>query len=166
MQRLKRFWRHEDGGAAVEFALVVIPFLTMIWCLLQIAFFFLAQQILQSTAEYGGRQILVGNAPSSATAFRTAICAKIPALLSCSKVLIDVQTASSFASASTSSPTLTYDSSGNVNNTFQYVTGTSGSIVVVRLMYLWPMSAFFAFNPINASPSSRLLMATAVFKNE
>jgi hypothetical protein len=62
---------------------------------------------------------------------------------------------------------LTYDTNGNVTNNWQFNPGNAGDIVVVRVMYLWPV--FFgpiAFNLANQPNGSRLIMASAAFQNE
>ena len=74
---------------------------------------------------------------------------------------------SAWSSANASTPTLTYDGSGNVNNAWQFNPGNAGDIVVVRVMYLWPV--FFgpiAFNMANQANGSRLIMASSAFQNE
>ena len=61
-------------------------------------------------------------------------------------------------------PTLTYNAQGNVNNSWAYNPGNPGDIVVVRVMYLWPV--FVAPLLANLSNSNRLIMASAAFQNE
>jgi hypothetical protein len=81
--------------------------------------------------------------------------------------MVDVQTAPSFAGANTSTPTLTFDKSGNVTNAWQYQPGSPGDIVVVRVMYQWPVFLGpLAFNLSNLSNGKRLLVSSAAFKNE
>jgi hypothetical protein len=81
--------------------------------------------------------------------------------------MVDVQVASQWSAANPGTPTLTYDSNGNVTNAWQFNPGNAGDIVVVRVMYLWPV--FFgpiAFNMANQANGSRLIMASAAFQNE
>jgi hypothetical protein len=81
--------------------------------------------------------------------------------------MVDVQTAPSFAGANTSTPTLTFDKSGNVTNAWQCQPGSPGDIVVVQVMYQWPVFLGpLAFNLSNLSNGKRLLMSSAAFKNE
>jgi hypothetical protein len=49
--------------------------------------------------------------------------------------MVDVQSYDSLCGADTSIPTLTYNGSGNVTNTWSYTAGTPGQIVVIRLIY-------------------------------
>ncbi len=158
-----------DGGvAAVEFALVAAPFIAVILAALQVLTLFLAQQILETVADTASRQILTGNAQQQGLTqaqFQTLICGEIPALLQCGGVMVDVEVASSFAVANVSAPTLTYNSNGSVSNTWQYNIGTQGQIVVMRLLYQWPvLNSILSLG--NDTNSTHLLMATRVFRNE
>jgi hypothetical protein len=81
--------------------------------------------------------------------------------------MIDVQAYTSFSAASTGAPTLTYNGSGQVTNAWQYNPGSPGQIVVVRAMYQWPVFVGpLGFKLSNLSNGDRLIMASAVFKNE
>ena len=82
--------------------------------------------------------------------------------------MIDVQVAGAWASANAGAPSLTFDGSGNVTNTWQFNPGNQGDIVVVRVMYLWPvflgpLGFTLANQPNN---SSRLIMSSTAFMNE
>ena len=71
------------------------------------------------------------------------------------------------SAAASTSPTLTYDSHGNVNSTFAYTPGTQNQIVVLRLMYLWPtVTGPFGLNLTNQPGNQRLMYATSVFTTE
>jgi hypothetical protein len=75
--------------------------------------------------------------------------------------MVDVQVATSWSSANTSAPTLTYNSQGQVSNIWQLNPGNEGDIVVVRVMYLWPVFMFST-----QANGSQMIMATAAFQNE
>ena len=78
--------------------------------------------------------------------------------------MINVQSYSTFASADTAAPALTFNSQGQVTNTWVFHPGGPGDIVVVRVMYQWPV--LLSLSSSNASNGNGLLMATATFKNE
>src|SRR5579872_245006 len=164
------FARREDGAVAVEFAIIAAPFLALILASMQTALAFFAGQVLESAVAESSREILTGqaqNAGMTQSQFASAVCAKIEALFSCSGLMIDVQTASSFSSANTSAPTLTYNSGGQVTNSWSYNPGAPGSIVVMRVMYQWPVfTGPLGLALSNEANGNLLLMATAVFKNE
>ena len=163
--------RGDSGGAAIiEFALVGGVFIALLFGSLQIALIFFAQQSLETAAEATTRQIMTGQVQQggmTASQFKTAACSNLPSFFNCSKLMVDIRTASSFSTATTSMPTLTYDSHGNVTNTWSYDTGGAGSIVVMRLMYVWPvLPGPLNFNLANQGANKRMLMATSVFKSE
>jgi Flp pilus assembly protein TadG len=177
--RCATFFADRTGATAVEFALVAVPFLALIAALMQTFLLFFAQSVLQNAVRASARQILTGQVQTqdasmtqaaAAAAFRTTVCNNANVLFSCTSttgLMVDVQVASNWSSANTGMPTMTYKSDGSVSNTWQFNPGTAGDIVVVRVMYLWPV--FFgpiAFNLANQPNGSRLIMASAAFQNE
>ena len=74
-----------------------------------------------------------------------------------------VRTYSSFSSVSNSLPI----TNGNLVNNFIYQPGNPGDIVVVRVMYEWPIFVNLMGDSVaNMSNNTRLLVATAAFRNE
>ena len=167
LRQLSGFWRNTKGAAAVEFGFVIVPFLVLVFGALQLLLLALGQQMLETAAEASGRLVLTGQANAlSQTQFHQSVCNVIPTILVCANVFVDLQPAPSFAGANTSAPTLTYDKNGNVTNAFQYNPGGTGSVMVLRLIYQWPLFNLPAFQLVNLPNNARLIMATAVFKNE
>jgi Flp pilus assembly protein TadG len=173
-----------DGSALVEFAIVAPLFLALLIAILQISIVYIAQGMLETTAEAAARLILTGQAQTysgtSSTGatytgmtqsdYTSAVCTLLKAqspFMTCANLYIDVTTVSSYDSATTGLPTLTYDSSGTISNSWNYTVGSQGSIVVLRVMYLFPLAgAPMGFSLGNISASKRLLLATSVFKTE
>jgi Flp pilus assembly protein TadG len=170
MARAQVFLRRDDGAAMVEFAIVAAPFMALLVALMQTTLVFFAGRLLDVVVSQSSRQILTGSAQTSSmtkSGFATAVCQNVYALFNCSQLMVDVRTSTSFSTADTSTPTLTYDSHGNVTNTWQFNPGNPNDIVVVRVMYQWPvMLGPLGFNLSNLPNGDRLLVGTAVFKNE
>ena len=164
------FPRNENGATAVEFALVAAPFIALLVGTIQTFLVFFAGQQLQSIVTQTSRLILTGQAQDqglSQSAFAQKLCNNVVVLFSCGNIMINVQAYSTFSSANTAPPTLTYNAQGNVTNAWQYNPGTAGQIVVVQAMYQWPVFLGpLGFNLSNLSNGDRLIMASAVFKNE
>ncbi len=134
---ISRFYFARQGATAVEFALIAPAFLATLIALLETTIYLFAQQTLQSAALEAGRLFMTGQAQNGGTTqaqFQNDVCPFIQTLLSCSALMVDVQSYSSFSAATTSSPTLTY-TNGQVSNTWSYSPGGPGDIVVVRLIY-------------------------------
>ena len=170
VRRAEGFAGSTSGATAVEFALVAAPFMAMLMALFQTALVFFASRVLDETTEQASRYIMTGQAQQSSmsqSGFKTWVCGQTFALFNCNNFMINVQAYSSFSAASTTTPTLTYDANGNVTNSFGYNTGNAGDIVVVQVMYQWPVVLGpLGFNLSNLGNGNRLLVSTAVFKNE
>ncbi len=160
----------QSGLAAVEFGLVALPLFAILVAIIQIAIVFLAQNELETAVEKTARTLLTGQVQQNGLTqaqFISTVCANLPALFTCSGVMVDLETAGSFASANTSTPTLKYNSKGQVTNTWQFQSGGAETIMVLRVIYQFPvMSGPLGFNLANLPNGARLLMASAVFQVE
>ena len=166
---VRRFIRQQDGATAVEFAMVAAPFLAMVFAIIETALVFFAGQALETAGADSARLIMTGQAQTQGydqARFKQAVCAKIYGLFDCTNGLyVDVKNYTTFGSISTAKP---LDSSGNLQTgTFGYQPGGPGSIVVVRLMYQWPVYvSLLGLNLADSAGSKRLLMSTVAFRNE
>jgi Flp pilus assembly protein TadG len=144
-----RFARASAGATAVEFALIAPAFLATLIAVLQTCVFMFAQSVLQNAAVQAGRYFLTGQAQNGnctasqiinggCTVGTTTLAGVCPAaMFNCSNMYLVVQNYSSFASASTASPTM-YNGSTPITN-YAYDPGTPGDIMVVQLIYAWPV---------------------------
>jgi len=81
--------------------------------------------------------------------------------------MINVQSYNSFSAANTTTPTLTFNTQGQVTNQWTYSPGNPGEVVIVQVMYQWPVVLGpLGFNLSNVSNGNRLLISTAAFRNE
>ena len=176
--RFIRFKRADEGAAAVEFALVALPFLALLFAILETALVFFANQSLETTAADTARLIMTGQAQTAISPttnsvgytqqdFKNAACANLSSLFDCSQLYISVNTYSSFGSASTTTPldTSTGKMTVDINN-LPYSAGGPGSIIVVQLYYKWPIIVSLLNGNLANIDGNRLLVATAVFRNE
>lgn len=163
---VRRFARREDGAVAVEFSLVMLPFLTLMFVIVETALVFFAGQTLETAASDSARLIMTGQAATQQldqNTFKNAVCARIYGLFDCANgMYVDVK---NYAPGATISNTITYDSSGKPITSYQ--PGAPGDIVVVRLIYQWPIvvplvQQFLA----NPSATTRTVVATIAFRNE
>ena len=165
----RRMLREQSGAAAIEFAMVAAPFLALVFAILETAIVFFAGQTLEAAAADSARLIMTGQAQTQGfdqAKFKQAVCAKIYALFDCNGGLyVDVKSYPSFASVNVAKP---IDSSGHFQTgSFGYQPGGPGDIVVVRLMYQWPVVvSLLGLNLSDTAGSKRLLMSTTSFRNE
>ena len=170
LRPILRFMRARRASAAIEFAIIAPVFIGLLITILETGIYFFAQNVLQTAAVQAGRLFLTGQAQASnltQAQLVSNVCPNIQALFTCSSLMVDVSTYSSFSGANTSTPTLTYNAQGQVTNSWSYTPGTAGQIMVVRLMYLWPVVSgpLAIFNP-NVTNGTSLIMGVTAFKVE
>lgn len=169
-RQILRFVRQRHGSSAVEFAILAPIFIGLLISVLETGIYFFAQNVLQAAAVQSGRLFLTGQAQASnltQAQFAADVCPQIQALFSCGNLMIDVNNYASFSGANVATPTLTFNAQGQVTNTWNYVPGTAGEIMVVRLMYQWPViTGPFALIVPNLSNGTSLIMGITAFKVE
>ena len=168
LQTIRRFKKSEDGVAAIEFGMLALPFLMLIFAILETAIGFFAAQVFESGVDNVGREIRTGQVQSSSTtmaAVRTKICAQTWGLFDCNSIQLDVKTYAVFPDTPLVTPR---DGSGNFDNSaLGFNTGTPGSIVIVRAYYEWPVFLDYLWQNVSGlSNGKRLLVATTAFQNE
>ena len=180
---IRKFGRADDGATAVEFALVSIPFLGLLFAIFETAFVFFATQGVEAAVNDAARYVMTGQVQydgtiKSASDFKTKmICSPtgrariLPSFIKCSDLVLHIEPAASFTSAVVST-TIASE---------KYCTGAPGDIVVVRLLY--PMPVYLSILSMSSLASTgttvnqsalknykgkmvHLLMGTAVFRNE
>jgi len=137
-----RFRTAREGATAVEFALIAPAFIACMLAIIQTTLFLFAQQVLQTAAVEAGRLFMTGqnqNGGVTQGQFSTNVCPLVQALFNCNNLMVNVQAALDSSGVSTAAPTLTYNADGTVSNTWSYTPGTPGQIMVVQLIYQWPL---------------------------
>ena len=167
--QLRRFGKHRKGSTTVEFSLVFLPFMALLFAIIETAIVFFAGQALETVVANSARLILTGQAQNGGfdqTAFKTAVCNNVTGLFDCANgIQVDVRKFTSFGAINLPTPTL--NANGQFTpESFVFQPGVQGDIVVVRLFYQYPIyMQLWNPNLVN-SGGKHLLVATAAFRNE
>jgi Flp pilus assembly protein TadG len=143
----RRLARDNRGAAAVEFSIVVVPFLGLLFAIFQVSFLFLVQQGLDRATERAARNIKTGQAMASnytdAGTFCTSVIAPaLPSFINCNSLTVDVRPATTAGSWST-----TDVSSDILAGNTKFCIGGPGSVMVVRVLFpVPPMLSIVALN--------------------
>lgn len=133
---MTRWFRNNEGVAAVEFVLVGFPFIFMIVGLVEMAMMFTAQSILQDSTFSAARLIRTGQLQqegSQETVFREAVCDMASLMIPCNKIQFQVETFDDFDEAA-DVPPVQFDADGNLMaQTFN--AGGPEDIVMIRVVY-------------------------------
>lgn len=173
-----RFLARRDGATAIEFAILAIPFFTIIFASLETFTAFMGEQLLVNATETMARKIRTGEITSSTTQvqFRTAFCEEIKILMPCSdseaatpsKLFIDVRNFTTYASIPKVVPLVDTDLD---TTSFAFLPGGRKSINIVRAYYRWDVITDLVrpmISNIKSKDGSQnyLMIATAVVQSE
>jgi len=167
----RRFGKSRKGSAAIEFALVAVPFFLLTFGLAEVGMIGLAQTSLNFAISDAGRQIRTGQAQLNGVTeaeMSDQICDGLNdfLLMSCTDTLfIDVDRFDSFVDVGVMDNPL---ASGQLDDSnFGYAPGAPSDVVVVRAYYRWHiMTPLFEDLLGNVTGGERVLVSTMLFRNE
>jgi Flp pilus assembly protein TadG len=165
---LRRFARARHGATAVEFAMIALPFLTLVFATLELGMMFVLSTTLESSAQDAARTIRTGQLQTAAqtqTDYKNAICGSLGWLSGdCQgNLYIDVRTFPTFA-AVTAAPPITNGAIDPSKLTFQ--PGVACSIVLARAFYRWSLLAPTLSGVSHLDGDHVLVTAASAFRNE
>lgn len=148
--------RHVRGVASVEFAIVAIPFLTLLFLIIGAGIQLFAYGAMDAGMRSAARQIRIGAfRGTSDSAVRSLICSQMSGLASsCSALQIYVTSGVSFAALQAASV-----SNGTLSQT-GFAPGVGGSFVLIQVAYNAP-----TLLPLPNAMATGFLSSTA-FRNE
>lgn len=163
--------RGREGSAAVEFAMVLLPFAFMIFAILELGLVFVVDSSLSNATMESGRLIRTGQARAANMTpeqFRDDLCGRMSAFATdCDeRIRIDVRVIPAFG-APVPDPMEDGVSFNESQLDFDY--GTFGSPVLVRVWYKQPLMTTFlsqGLSRLSTEPRSARLMAATAFRNE
>ena len=173
---LRRFLKNREGATAVEFALVAVPFFTLLFAIIETALIFWSSQVLETAVANASRRIYTGQFQTAnsglsdpqeiAEIFRNEVCDNVVALFDCrARVRVDIQRfPGGFPASGLPLPV----NDGNFDaSDFGYQPSGPGEVVVVRAAMPYPViMSLMTPSMSNLNGNQRLIMASAAFRNE
>jgi len=170
-----RFVRDERGGPAAELAITLPILAAVVLATLQVGVIFIAKAYLETGAEQAARTVMTNNAvvvtngvsaPMTQAQFQAAVCAELPALFTCSGLIVQLQQLPSTATSLTSLLPQ-FNADGSLKNATNFSTGSSGSLMLLSVMYQWPVyGGILGLNWGNLGNGKMLMTSTQIFKVE
>ncbi|MEG6508448.1 TadE/TadG family type IV pilus assembly protein [Methyloligella sp. 2.7D] len=163
---MRRLLRDRSGAAAIEFAIVAVPFLILLLGLFEVGFVFVGNLTLEHSVADAARWVRTGQAQSwDEDTLRQKVCDQIVIPVDCDKLRLDIRTFNAFGDTSFPDP---LNDEGKLRDDFTFDTGGRNDVVVLRAYYEWPLISIFPswISLGNMSSGNRLLSATSVFRNE
>lgn len=192
-RRLRPFsrLRHDrEGAAALEFAILAVPFMLLIFATFETFFAFAGEQLLANAVETMARKIRTGEitfgqgkpTDVTETEFRQLFCDEISILNMCSateavsqdKLHLDVRQFASFADMPREVPKVSADEFSDLDITgFAFAPGGAKSKNMLRAYYRWQiMTDLMRPYITNIRPADKpvptdfLIVQTSAFENE
>ena len=166
---LDRFRRADRGATAIEFGIVAIPFLFMMFSILEIGRLYALSSVLEDATMDAGRRIRTGEMQStgaSAATFKQAVCDRMSVFEGeCNQRLtVDVRVMPQFANQSPPDP-VTGETFSEAQLTYQ--PGGAREIVLVRTWWRAPLFAPLVTQGLQRlSDGSAVLTAASTFRTE
>ena len=167
-----RFARAQRGATAVEFALVGLPFMVLMFGIIELTMVFLTSAVLQTASESASRRIRTGEFQQSGASakadFKTMVCQGMLWMQSAcaSDLYVDVRTYGSFNAMAGGEPQA--GDAFNPNATC-FTTGQPTDIVLVRTYFKWKLFTPLmdaAMENMGDGSGVRLLNTATAFRNE
>ncbi|CDN50521.1 Flp pilus assembly protein TadG [Neorhizobium galegae bv. orientalis] len=185
----RRIIRSKDGAAAIEFALLAIPYFLIVFAIVETFIAYTGEQLVANAVDTMARKLRTGNityglnrgTDKNQTEFRRAFCAEISILITCSdaeittpdKLLLDVRSFASFALIPKTIPRSGGDFGELDTSSFAYAPGPAKSINMLRAYYRWDVVTDLIrpyitnVRPANGGrPSYFLIVETSAFRAE
>lgn len=187
---LLRLCRDREGAAALEFAILALPFMLLMFATFETFFAFAGEQLMANAVETMGRKIRTGeitfgqgkSTDVTEAEFRQLFCDEVSILHMCSateaatpeKLYLDVRTFSSFADMPREVPKVsTADYADLDTSDFAFSPGGANSKNMFRAYYRWQiMTDLMRPYITNIRPADKpvptdfLIVQTAAFENE
>jgi Flp pilus assembly protein TadG len=177
---LWRRWRRDQSGfTAVEFAIVAMPFMLLLFGIMSVCLFYFANFSIENAVWQAARAIRTGQMQSSQGAysgastdadrkqlFKKALCAAAPTFLDCnSKAVVIVQSNANFAGIS--EPACANGGSLVSDGAAAFNPGSGSAVVLVTVCYPWKWGGKLPlFKLGNLNDGSLLMQASIAFRSE
>ncbi|GAW41904.1 TadE-like protein [Brevundimonas sp. SH203] len=168
MRRARRR-QGRDGVAAIEFAMVSIPFFLMIFSILELGMVFVLDSMLETATMQAGRLVRTGQAEQqkmTAAGFKTQLCNRMVLFKSdcANRATVDVRVIPQFATPDPADPI----TNGQIDPTKTiFDGGNPGDLILVRVWYVHPLVTPFLNQATSRVGTGKvLLQAATAFRNE
>ena len=163
---LRRFRRDARGVTAIEFAMLALPFFSILFATIETLAVFYASVSLETAAADVGRLVRTGQAQTQGLTreqIRNRVCGII--FMGCDdRLQIDVRQFNNFQNVSFNNP---LNGDGDLRTDLLFQPGNPGDIVLVRLFYAWDISTPLIGAALsNMLGDKHLVVASVAFRNE
>ena len=184
----RNIFSDEQGTTAIEFAILGVPFLALLFGIVELAMIFFISSTTQHALESSAREIRTGElleAGEGLTKLRDNICLEMTNVGDCDNLRIDVITTNTgkFTDLSlpvSPTPTVCTGTAQEISDcedaaaaaapvmpADNWACTSGGDVVMIRIQYVHPLSVPSALTKLsNSTGNTRIISHTTAFKNE
>lgn len=175
LRRARTWVRNDRGAAAIEFALVAIPFFMFVLGIIGIGLYFFTSHALDLGVEAAARQIRTGQAQKgdvTVDQFKQLVCGAAGTYINCDKVHVLVQNAPNWTGITPTSCVTDNSmtpSTGSSGELISKYSGGASSVALVTVCYEWDLAQMFGFLHLGKNSDgsgSAVLQAATAFRIE
>lgn len=161
----KSWSKRKDGATAIEFSLLVMPYMLISLGIMEISLMFASASILEGATDSASRLIRTGNIQQSGadpeTLFRDKMCEFAIILIECEDLQVEVSVLQDYGDYSGA----TFDGDGNLSSS-GFDPGGSNDKVLIRVAYRYEMITPLVGPLLNGPGGSTLFISTIVLQTE
>ncbi|WP_258045585.1 TadE/TadG family type IV pilus assembly protein [Mesorhizobium sp. NBSH29] len=171
---MSRFSRDEHGSTAIEFGILALPFLMLLFAILETGISFAAQQLMANATDDVARQIRTGQLTSAnltQSSLRDKICVQLEMMVTkgCPGLAVDLRLRSTFAELAQIKAPL--KGSGREQEidlaAVGFEVGKGADKSTLRVLYGWPIISNLMQKSLSTMKGSKMLLyASATWQNE
>jgi Flp pilus assembly protein TadG len=180
LKLLRRAGRDESGFTAVEFGIVAMPFILLLFGIMSVCLYFFTNFTMENAVWQAARAIRTGQFQQGngsyaglvtleerKQAFKQALCSKAPAFIDCNKAVVLVQSTASFGGITEPKCATNGTMIDQASADASFNAGGASSVVLVTVCYPWSFGGKLPFiNLGNLEDGSLLLQASVAFRTE
>ena len=165
IRQINTWYKRRDGAAAIEFALLVMPFLLITLGIIELSLMFLSASIVEGATDSAARLIRTGQIQQASgdqeTMFRDALCQYSTALVTCEDMIVEVQTIENY----TDYTAPVYDADGTMISQ-GFDPGGSNDKVIIRVAFRYTMITPIVGPILNGADGGTQFISTIVMQSE
>ncbi len=159
-------WKYKkDGSTAIEFSMLVMPFLMIMFGIIEMSLMFVSASFLEFATDGAARTIRTGQLQQaggdSQQQFRDALCERSVVLVDCNEMTIEVMTLDSYDDYTDA----VYDADGNLV-TSGFDAGGASDRVLIRVAYRYEMLTPIVGPLLHGSDGATVFVSTIVLQTE
>ncbi len=166
LRRIRRWFRKEDdGSAAIEFSMLVFPYVMISLGIIELSLMMLSGSLLEGATDKAARLVKTGQVQQSngdpETLFRDKLCDSAVFLIDCADMEVEVMPLDSYGDYTEA----TYDADGNMVSS-GFDAGGSNDKILIRVSFRYQMITPLIGPLLNGTDGGTVFVSTIVLQTE